>query len=281
MDSTQRPRIARMARPHPRTPVPSTSQVLALAVGTALALSACSAAADTSESETDTETPVSSPAAMTDAAPSGAGTEAQETTDDDAGGDHTGTVIDGSDDEASDDGSAPDGASDDGSAPDDATQTEGSATPEAAPPRPESPANFPEDDLLPPGFSPVDSALREDAFDGPDLHLSSVTISDGDTHRVVFFVDGTGYPGWEVSYPATPGTDPAASPSTLQVTLTGVDAAAAIPEFPTSSALHLESARSADGDLSVLLHLDQRAEPFRVHLQHDPLRVVVEVTSAG
>lgn len=130
--------------------------------------------------------------------------------------------------------------------------------------------------LVPPGFSTADSILMEDAFDGPDLRLEEVTAASGDPHEVVFLLDGAGFPGWQVEY-----VDAASSTasSTMRVQLVGVDAGSVPAELPTSPELDVETGETADGDLSVLVHLDQGPAPFRVHLQHAPLRIVMEITN--
>lgn len=128
--------------------------------------------------------------------------------------------------------------------------------------------------LVPPGFSTADSILMEDAFDGPDLRLKEVTTAIGDPHEVVFVLDGTGFPGWQVEYVDSAS---ATVSSTMRVRLVGVDAGTVPAELPTSPELDVETGETADSDLSVLVRLDQGPAPFRVHLQHAPLRIVMQI----
>lgn len=157
--------------------------------------------------------------------------------------------------------------------------TEAIPTAEAIPTTRALPAESTEDTFVPPGFSTIDSILTEDAVDGPDLRLKSVTVSDEAAHEVVFVIEGTGYPGWQVEY-LNPAPDAGATPasSTLRVHLRGVDAASTMPTLPASTDMRLATGDPIDGDLSVLLDLDQEPAPFRVHLQHSPLQIVVEIT---
>lgn len=144
-----------------------------------------------------------------------------------------------------------------------------------------SPSSTVEDGNLPPGYYSPDTVLTEDAFDGPALELTRVELADGDAHELVFHLQGSGFPGWHVQYAdPTDGSTPPSS-STLEITLTGVAASTQVDSLPSSQEVDLETDRTPDGDLVILLHLDQAAQPFRVHLQHAPLRFVVEVTKSG
>lgn len=242
----------------------------ALAIGVTLSLSACSSgngdedvagtSLDASEASMQPESGVSG---ETTASPGGG--------DDSAAVSSAGTPVEvENDDRTSNEGGAESTNDEDVS-----TDTADDTVSEPAPPRPGAIGGSEEDDLLPPGFSDIDSVLREDSFDGPDLRLGSIELSSEETHRAVLVMEGTaGYPGWDVAYLES---ESGPMSSVLKISLVGVEGEA--PQIPTSRALRLEPDDSS-GDLSLLLHLDQEAEPFRVHLQHDPLRIVVEVTKS-
>lgn len=142
----------------------------------------------------------------------------------------------------------------------------------------------PEDDLTPPELSPPDSVLTEDAFDGPDLTLDAVDLTDGGSGPAVELqVRGTGFPGWQAQYVDPAGT-PAAGAGTqavLAVELVGVAPGAAVgdPPSPAGPVTALVLDESAGGRLTLYLGLSQEPAPFRVHLQHTPLRLVVEVAN--
>ena len=128
---------------------------------------------------------------------------------------------------------------------------------------------------------------------------SFVTVTDVRTgrhdgfDRVVFEVDGTGTPGWDVRYVDSPsgqgsGEDiPVAGDATLQVTITGVG-------YPTETGIEeYDGSQPQPGNgtevvtevvwdstfegTSVAFIGATRATPFRVYLLEDPARVVVEV----
>lgn len=270
MDSTRPTPATGTPLPSTRIPGPSRGghRTLTLALSAALLLSACSSGADdgaVAVARSD------APGAGAQTAPGSAGTGAGKL--DMGGGSAENRPVDTPIEDQDANRAQDEDNADPGDASDDSTDANDDMAPEPAPSRPGGVGGSVEDDLLPPDFSAADSVLREDAFDGPDLRLGSVTLSSEETHRVVLLMDGTaGYPGWEVHY-QTSGSEP--SSSTLQISLVGVKGST--PPLPTSPTLQLQPTSSA-GDLTLLLHLDQGPEPFRVHLQHDPLRLVVEVT---
>jgi hypothetical protein len=115
--------------------------------------------------------------------------------------------------------------------------------------------------------------------------------------RVVFEVDGTGAPGWDVRYvddPASQGSgDPVAveGEAVLQVTLTGIGLPydtgvdewtgpdpLAVPETETVTEVVWDA--SFEGQ-SVAFVGTTAQTPFRVYLLESPARVVVEVADQG
>lgn len=168
---------------------------------------------------------------------------------------------------------------DDGESPAD---VEGSSADDDTPPEPQGTG----DDVTPPGFSASDSVLTEDAFDGPDLSLDSVELVVDDTQQqVTFLLGGSGFPGWEVGH-VEPGEAPVGdgTQSVLRVELVGVGstgvADADLPE-PDGRVTELVVEDPQDHRLIAYVGLGQQAAPFRVHLQHSPLRLVVEVADGG
>lgn len=129
--------------------------------------------------------------------------------------------------------------------------------------------------VRPPDYSSPDSILTEDAFDGPDLELVGVTADDSDPRTVVLRFEGTGYPGWKVQY-----VDPEDEASSrLEVTLSGVTLGTPPSDLPSTAHLSVTQSPSPGTDPVLLIDLDQEPHAYRVHLQYDPLRLVIEVTS--
>lgn len=179
--------------------------------------------------------------------------------------------------------------SDESADPGESAETDDSdtGTTDSTPPAPSGTSTDGLDDMVtPPGFSEPDSVLQEDAFDGPNLRLESLTIDDAsqeDAVSVSFNVEGSGFPGWQVEY-----VDGDASPfgsetqSTLRVVLPGVnpDSVDAV-SFPESDLIEVQAGEPTDGDLTVFLGIASEPVPFRVHLQYSPLRLMVDLSAAG
>jgi hypothetical protein len=114
--------------------------------------------------------------------------------------------------------------------------------------------------------------------------------------RVVFEVDGTGAPGWDVRYVDDPASQGSGDPvdvegeAALQVTLTGIGLPddTGVTEWSGPDPLSIsetqtvtEVAWDATFEGQSVAFIGTTAEaPFRVFLLEDPVRVVVEVVDA-
>lgn len=115
--------------------------------------------------------------------------------------------------------------------------------------------------------------------------------------RVVFEVDGTGTPGWDVRYvdePAGQGSGlaiPVEGDATLQVTITGVgyptdtgieeyDGSAPLPGAGTEVVTEVVWDSTFEGTSVAVVGLTEET-PFRVYLLEDPTRVVLDVVHPG
>jgi hypothetical protein len=115
--------------------------------------------------------------------------------------------------------------------------------------------------------------------------------------RVVFELDGTGTPGWDVRYVDAPASQGSGNPvdvegpAALQVTLTGIGLPAdtGVDEWAGPNPLAIsetETVTEVVWDTTFegqsVAFIGTRAEaPFRVFLLEDPVRVVVEVVDEG
>jgi hypothetical protein len=115
--------------------------------------------------------------------------------------------------------------------------------------------------------------------------------------RVVFEVDGTGTPGWDVRYVDDPSSQGSGDPidvegaAALQVTLTGVGLPddTGVPEYSGPDPLSIPETETVteivfDGTFEgqAVAFVGTTAQtPFRVYLLEDPVRVVVEVADEG
>jgi hypothetical protein len=111
--------------------------------------------------------------------------------------------------------------------------------------------------------------------------------------RVVFEVDGTGAPGWDVRYVDAPSSQGSGNPvdvegsAFLQVTLTGVGYPydTGVEEWSGPDPLSVadtEVAWDATFEGQSVAFVGTTAEtPFRVYLLENPVRVVVEVADQG
>jgi hypothetical protein len=115
--------------------------------------------------------------------------------------------------------------------------------------------------------------------------------------RVVFEVDGTGTPGWDVRYVDDPCSQGSGDPidvegaAALQVTLTGVGLPddTGVPEYSGPDPLSIPETETVteivfDGTFEgqAVAFVGTTAQtPFRVYLLEDPGRVVVEVADEG
>jgi hypothetical protein len=115
--------------------------------------------------------------------------------------------------------------------------------------------------------------------------------------RVVFEVDGTGAPGWDVRYveeAASQGSGmaiPVEGEAILQVTITGVgmptetgieeyDGSAPLPGAGTEVVTEVVWDSTFEGTSVAFVGLTEET-PFRVYLLEDPARVVLEVVHPG
>lgn len=155
--------------------------------------------------------------------------------------------------------------------------------PELATADPDAPPETGTEGLVPPGFVEPGVVLMEDAFDGAALTVTAIEVQRSEAHdRIVFEMEGSGFPGWQVQYGDPGEVEGWDAGSVIQVDLAGVESGSASAQGGDDVVQVLGVAPQDGGEgAGYVIGLQGAEKPFRAFLLTEPNRLVIDVADGS